>query len=44
MIGTGKIISGADQYEIYLPSLRNKQVGLVVNQTSTMSKGHLLIF
>ncbi len=43
-VGTGKIISGADQYEIYLPILRNKQVGLVVNQTSTMSKGHLVDF
>ena len=34
--------TGADQLEAYLPMLRHKRVGLVVNHTSLINKTHLL--
>ncbi len=37
-----KIITGAERIETYLPGLRNKRVGLVVNQSSIVGKTHLL--
>lgn len=42
--GTSKIITGAEQFETYLPLLKDKRIGLVVNQTSILSKGHLVDF
>lgn len=44
----GKIITskdiktGADQTEVYLPLLKNKQIGIVSNQTSLIGKTHLI--
>lgn len=44
----GKIITakdiktGADQTEVYLPLLKNKQIGIVSNQTSLIGKMHLI--
>ena len=38
----GSIVVGAQQYAKYLPQLKNKRVGLVVNQTSTVGKIHLV--
>ena len=35
---TSDILTGADQPEIYLPLLKNKKVGLVVNQTSVLTQ------
>lgn len=37
-------ITGAAQYELYLPLLKGKKVGLVVNQTSMVGKEHLVDF
>ncbi len=39
-----KIIPGAEQPELYLPLLNKKKIALVVNQTSTCNKQHLLDF
>jgi len=39
-----EIQTAADQPAIYLPKLANKRVGLVVNQTSMTSEGHLVDF
>ncbi|RKD92202.1 exo-beta-N-acetylmuramidase NamZ family protein [Mangrovibacterium diazotrophicum] len=36
------VIVGADRSEIYLPLLENKNVGLVVNQTSMVDSVHLI--
>src|SRR5690606_27818466 len=44
---TSDILTGADQAEIYLPLLKNKKVGLVVNQTSILTQNnntHLVDF
>lgn len=40
----GQLRLGADRIEVLIPMLKNKQVGLVVNQTSVLSNGytHLL--
>lgn len=38
----GSIVVGAQQYIKYLPQLKNKRVGLVVNQTSTVEQIHLV--
>jgi uncharacterized protein YbbC (DUF1343 family) len=37
-----KPIVGAERTWEYIPKLRNKQVGLVVNQTSVIGKTHLV--
>ncbi len=37
-----QIITGAQQLNNYLPLLKNKRVGLVVNQTSTINNTHLV--
>ncbi|TAE87017.1 MAG: DUF1343 domain-containing protein [Bacteroidetes bacterium] len=37
-----QIITGAQQLNKYLPLLKNKRVGLVVNQTSTINNTHLV--
>ncbi len=39
-----EIICGADQPENYLPLLKNKRVGLVVNHTSVAGDSHLVDF
>jgi len=39
-----QIFNGADQYEKYLPLLKNKKVGMVVNQTSRIGKQPLVDF
>ncbi|GGK56939.1 exo-beta-N-acetylmuramidase NamZ domain-containing protein [Rufibacter glacialis] len=36
------LLTGAQQTELYLPYLQGKRVGLVVNQTSTIGKTHLV--
>ena len=36
------IKTGADQTEVYLPLLKNKQIGIVSNQTSLIGKTHLI--
>jgi len=36
------LVVGAQQYAKYLPQLKNKRVGLVVNQTSTVGQTHLV--
>ncbi|MBH0036924.1 exo-beta-N-acetylmuramidase NamZ family protein [Pseudoalteromonas sp. SWN166] len=36
------LMVGAQQYAKYLPQLKNKSVGLVVNQTSTVGQTHLV--
>jgi uncharacterized protein YbbC (DUF1343 family) len=38
------VICGADQPENYLPLLKNKRIGLVVNHTSTVGNQHLVDF
>lgn len=43
VFGSG-IITGAEQPEKYLPELRNKNVGLVVNHTSLVESEHLVDF
>jgi len=40
----GSIVPGASQPEEYLPFLKNKKVGLVVNHTSTVGEIHLADF
>ena len=35
---TSNILTGADQPELYLPLLKNKKVGLIVNQTSVLTQ------
>lgn len=35
--GTTEILTAADQTELYLPQLKNKKVGLIVNQTSEIN-------
>jgi uncharacterized protein YbbC (DUF1343 family) len=42
-IGLGQIC-GADQSHLYLPMLKGKRVGLVVNQTAQVGKVHLVDF
>ena len=42
--GGDPILVGAEQPEIYLDSLKNKNVGLVVNQSSLVKEKHLLDF
>ncbi len=40
-----KILTGADNYTIYLPLLRDKKIGIVTNQTGILSdKTHLVDF
>ncbi|MBC8172348.1 MAG: DUF1343 domain-containing protein [Chitinophagales bacterium] len=36
------IITGAEQMQVYLPIIKNKYVGLVVNQTSVVHQTHLV--
>ncbi|AKQ44900.1 hypothetical protein TH63_03515 [Rufibacter radiotolerans] len=36
------LLTGAQQTELYLPYLQGKRVGMVVNQTSTVGKTHLV--
>jgi len=36
------LVVGAQQYAKFLPQLKNKRVGLVVNQTSTIGQTHLV--
>lgn len=36
------VINGAARFQDYLPLIRNKQVGLMVNHTSTIGKVHLV--
>ena len=36
------ITVGAEQFALYLPQLKNKRVGLVVNQTSVVGQTHLV--
>ncbi|ALJ01458.1 hypothetical protein DC20_13830 [Rufibacter tibetensis] len=36
------LLTGAQQTELYLPYLQDKRVGMVVNQTSTIGKTHLV--
>lgn len=40
--GSGKVICGAGRMDQYLPMLKDKSVGLVVNQTSLVGTTHLL--
>ena len=40
--GTAQLQTGADRPDLYLPQLKVKQVGLVVNHTSVTDNGHLL--
>lgn len=42
--GSNKILCGADQPEKYLPLLKNKRVGLIVNHTSLHKEKHLVDF
>ncbi|NQU55051.1 MAG: DUF1343 domain-containing protein [Bacteroidetes bacterium] len=39
-----KIVTGAEQWEEYLPLLKGKSVGLVVNHTSMVGDNHLVDF
>jgi len=39
-----KIIVGAERAKLYLPALKNKRVGLVVNQTSRVGNEHIADF
>src|SRR5690606_10084317 len=39
---TSDILTGADQPELYLPLLKNKKIGLVVNQTSILTQNNNL--
>ena len=41
-IANTQVITGAEQTEAYLPQLKGKKVGLVVNQTSTVGNLHLV--
>ena len=41
-IATQKVTSGSEQLAAYLPLLHDKKVGLLINQTSVTSQGHLL--
>ena len=43
-IENGKIIVGAERPQLYLPALKGKKVGLVVNQTSRVNGLHLIDF
>ena len=38
----GPLVVGAERLDQYLPQLKNKRVGLVVNQTSRVGKAHLV--
>lgn len=38
----GRLVIGAERMHLYLDDLRNKQVGLVVNQTSRVGDAHLV--
>lgn len=40
--GQNPLITGADQLNTYLPLINKKAVGLIVNQTSTIGKSHLV--
>lgn len=42
--GYGRIVVGAERAKKYLPQLKGKRVGLVVNQTSVVASGHLVDF
>ncbi|MEZ5105392.1 MAG: DUF1343 domain-containing protein [Draconibacterium sp.] len=45
VVGQGsKIITGAEQFESYLPLIEGKNVGLVVNHTSMLNQVHLVDF
>lgn len=44
VLGVENIKTGADQPEKYLPLLKGKRVGLVVNHTSVTAKSHLVDF
>ena len=37
-----KVITGAEQTELYAPSLKNKKIALLVNQTSLITSTHLV--
>ncbi len=39
-----QLLTGAEQYKQYLPLLKNKKVGLVVNQTARVKTQHLVDF
>lgn len=39
---SGKILTGADQMDLYLPLLKGKKIGILVNQTSIVEDTHLL--
>jgi len=39
---TAQIITGAQQIDNYLPLIKGKRVGLVVNQTSVINQTHLV--
>ncbi|MCU0422488.1 MAG: DUF1343 domain-containing protein [Bacteroidia bacterium] len=41
-IAQAQVITGAQQLNKYLPELKNKRVGLVVNQTSVINETHLV--
>lgn len=41
-IQTGSIQTGADQLNLYLPALKGKRVGMVVNHTSRIGHTHLV--
>lgn len=43
-IAATQVITGAEQTDAYLGLLKGKKVGLVVNQTSTIGKTHLVDF
>lgn len=37
-----QVLTGAEQFPVYLSSLKGKKIGLVVNQTSTIGSTHLV--
>ena len=39
---TTQVVAGAERMAVYLPSLRNKNVGVFANQTSVVGKTHLV--
>ena len=41
---TTSLLTGADQYNRWLPLVEGKKIGLVVNHTATTSGQHLLDF
>lgn len=43
-IEEANIVVGAQRFEVYLPALKGKKVGLVVNQTSKVNDLHLVDF